>query len=173
MALSWDETVDLLKVITAKDRRTIGQGDIHFWYRAAIDGGWPSLPFAAAAIVKHTNDSPGVWLEPGHITKYLRKVRSDVFEKWSPPVPPAHMIDDNVASQRYANQSFNEALNAALDEFTGSLTTKQVQKSIRADIQLAEISRLKRTRDEEGRAEQGGMESLMETIREQEQLGEE
>ena len=37
MSLTWNETVKLLKVVTAKDRRTVGQADIQFWLACATD----------------------------------------------------------------------------------------------------------------------------------------
>jgi hypothetical protein len=118
MALTWDETVDLLKVVTAKDRRTIGEGDIQLWLAVAGRAGWPSLSFAIAAVVEHTNDAPGVWLEPGHITAYWRKIKSRAFENWSPPAPPPEMIDDEAASHRYAAADYQAHLDRAVEAFT-------------------------------------------------------
>lgn len=136
MALTWDETVDLLKVVTAKDRRTIGEGDIRFWQAASAQAGWPSLAFAVAAVVRHTNDQPGVWFEPGHVTAYLAKVKSEVFQEWNPPAPPADLLDSPSACQQWANDQHHYVLSHALDRFSGVTT----------DDRVARIQQLKRGR---------------------------
>lgn len=117
MTLSWEETGHLLKVVAAKDRRTVGRADIDFWYFAAQQAGWPSFKFAVAAIVRHTNERPGVWLEPGHITAYQQHVRDQAFNSWTPPTPPDSIIDDNKASQQYAKEDFQRVLEAAQANF--------------------------------------------------------
>jgi hypothetical protein len=119
MAFTWDDTIDLLKIITAKDRRTSGESDIRFWLAAATEAGWPSLAFAVAAVIKFANDNPGVWIEPGHITAYHRKIKSEVFQAWNPPAPPRELIDDPEGAQRWANERFEASLAAAVDQFTG------------------------------------------------------
>lgn len=99
MALTWDETVDLLKVVTAKDRRTIGEGDIHFWFAVARQADWPSLDFAIAAVVRFASDQPGAWLEPGHITAYWRDLKREAGGRFEGVAPTRENIDDPRAQQ--------------------------------------------------------------------------
>lgn len=64
--------IDLLTAVAAGDRRQIGEADITAW--TAVIGELP-LDECLAAVVVHRRESPGVWLEPGHLLKIVRAAR--------------------------------------------------------------------------------------------------
>lgn len=127
MSLTWNETVDLLKVVTAKDRRTVGRADIQLWHAVAARAEWPNLNFAIAAVIEHTNNAPGVWLEPGHITAYWTKLQSTVSTCWSPPAPPEELIDDPERSWQYVRDDYRAHLDRAVAAFTKTGTSAVAQ----------------------------------------------
>ena len=72
--MSPEDIIDLLCVIAAVDRRTIGEADVAVWHELIGD-----LPkdLALQAIKDHFREQPGVWLEPGHIVAGVRAIRRD------------------------------------------------------------------------------------------------
>jgi hypothetical protein len=72
--VSPEDIIDLLCVIAAVDRRTIGEADVLVWHELIGD-----LPkdLALQAIKDHFREQPGVWLEPGHIVAGVRAIRHD------------------------------------------------------------------------------------------------
>ncbi|MCF8610012.1 hypothetical protein L5G28_07535 [Gordonia sp. HY285] len=87
MSIDHDQTVDLLTVIAAYDRRTVGKGDIAAWHEAARRIGW-TYPEALDAIHAHYAESTK-WLMPGHITDRIKLARRQ----------PAH-ADDVLAIEK-------------------------------------------------------------------------
>lgn len=69
-----DEMIDVLSVVAAATRRTVGRADVEIWM--GICGDVPEA-FARQAIRDHMRDSPGVWLEPGHIWQRWKAYRRD------------------------------------------------------------------------------------------------
>lgn len=69
-----DETIQLLKLVVAGDRRTIGPEDIQYWQAmlANID-----LGDAVNALVMIRRREPDKWIDPGHIWG-LCNVKTDV-----------------------------------------------------------------------------------------------
>jgi len=90
----WDAMCDLLTLIAISDRRTTGDEDVAHWLDCAIDGGWPSIEFARRAVVRHRNNRPGVWLEPGHITQQWRTLRTEALTDFNEPEPSRDVLDD-------------------------------------------------------------------------------
>lgn len=113
----WNDMVDVLTVVAINDRRTVGESDVHWWLALADDGQWPSKEFALASIVRHANDRPGVWLEPGHITAYWHALRREANETFLAPGPTRDNIEDPEAQRIAREQAFQEHLNAHLDHF--------------------------------------------------------
>jgi len=68
------DTARLLAVIQAFDRRTIGDGDVIAWSAVLDDLDYGEC---ADAVVMHQRNSPGVWLEPGHIRAIVKAARAD------------------------------------------------------------------------------------------------
>jgi hypothetical protein len=73
-----DDIVDLLSTIAVGDRRTVGQTDVEFWYQILSD---QPKDLAMEAVVDHFRESPGVWLEPGHIATRVRAMRRDMADR--------------------------------------------------------------------------------------------
>lgn len=73
MTLTRTQTIDLLTVITAYDRRTIGEGDVAAWSEAALRAHW-TYDEALNAVHHHFANSTK-WLMPGHITEHIRTHR--------------------------------------------------------------------------------------------------
>ena len=69
-----DDVIDVLSVIAAADRRTVGDADVVVWQGVIGD-----LPreFAMRAVRDHLRDQPGVWLEPGHVYQRARAMMRD------------------------------------------------------------------------------------------------
>lgn len=73
-----DEVIDVLSVIAAGDRRTIGKADVILWQ--GVIGELP-LDYAMRAVRDHFREEPGVWLEAGHIFKRARAMMRDELER--------------------------------------------------------------------------------------------
>lgn len=64
-----NDTIDLLSAVTASDSREIGEADVTIWSEVL---GTMQLSDCLAALIEFRRESPGVWLEPGHIVKLVR-----------------------------------------------------------------------------------------------------
>jgi hypothetical protein len=71
-----DETVDLLTLIAARDRRTVGKMDVIAWQ---ADAGDLNFADAVAAVSLHFRQSTD-WLMPKHVRDLVRKIRSERLE---------------------------------------------------------------------------------------------
>ena len=78
-----DETHELLKLVAAATRRTVGEEDVLIWHAvlAPLDP-----PRCRAAVLDHIRHRPGVWLEPGHVWAAARTVTDPAAE--TPPPDP-------------------------------------------------------------------------------------
>ncbi|GAA2376401.1 hypothetical protein [Gordonia cholesterolivorans] len=92
MSLDRDQTIDLLTVIAAYDRRSSGEGDIAAWSEAARRAGW-TFPEAVEAVHAYFAES-SKWLMPGDVTERIRVARrqpaavSDVLALEKKPSTP-------------------------------------------------------------------------------------
>jgi hypothetical protein len=93
--MTLEETVDLLTVATAFDRRTVGEGDVIAWHAAIGDLG---LDDARAAAIAHYRDSTE-WIMPGHVRQRVRAMRSERLAREITPAPPAELTDNAHAYQ--------------------------------------------------------------------------
>lgn len=83
-----DDVIDILTVVAASDRRTVGQADVDVW-QAIIGDLFKDL--ALQAVRDHMRDRPGVWLEPGHVYQRARAIHRDELDRTSPPeIEPPH-----------------------------------------------------------------------------------
>jgi hypothetical protein len=69
-----NDVIDVLSVVAAATRRTIGETDVDVWQ--AIIGDLPK-DLSLRAVRDHLRDKPGVWLEPGHVHERVRAIRLD------------------------------------------------------------------------------------------------
>jgi hypothetical protein len=85
-----DQTVDLLSLIAARDRRTIGKIDAMAWHE---DIGDLSFDDAREAVALHFRQSTD-WLMPKHVRDLVKKIREQRLEGFQyVPVPG----DENTA----------------------------------------------------------------------------
>lgn len=73
-----DDVIDILTVVAAADRRTVGQSDVEVWQAVMGDC---DKQLALQAVRNHLRERPGVWLEPGHVVEGVRAIRRDVIER--------------------------------------------------------------------------------------------
>jgi hypothetical protein len=109
--------VDVLTVVSVNDKRTIGKPDVEWWLALADDGNWPSKEFALAAVIRHANDRPGVWLEPGHITAYATELWAEANKTFAPPGPTRENIDDERAQAIARTGAFVEHYESLVEGF--------------------------------------------------------
>lgn len=88
--MTLDETIDLLAVAAAFDRRTVGEADAMAWQAAIGD-----LDFSdsRAAIVAHYQDTRD-WVMPADIRKRVKAMRRDRLERQIVAAPPAELADN-------------------------------------------------------------------------------
>lgn len=72
-----NEIIDLLTVIAAGDRRTVGNADVEFWSGIVAD---VPKELALEAVRRHFRERPGVWIEPGHIVQGAREIHREQLQ---------------------------------------------------------------------------------------------
>lgn len=75
-----DDVIDVLSVVAAATRRTVGEIDADVW-QAVI--GECDKQLALRGVRDHLRECPGVWIEPGHILERVRSYRRDELERES------------------------------------------------------------------------------------------
>lgn len=73
-----NDVIDVLSVVAAATRRTVGETDVDVW-QAII--GEDDKQLALKAVRDHLADCPGVWLEPGHVHQRVRAIRRDQLDR--------------------------------------------------------------------------------------------
>lgn len=69
-----NDVIDVLTVVAAATRRTVGESDVDVWQAVIGDC---DKHLALQAVRDHLRHKPGVWLEPGHIYEGARAIRRD------------------------------------------------------------------------------------------------
>jgi hypothetical protein len=84
-----NDVIDVLSVVAAATRRSVGEADVAIW--EPVIGSLPK-DLALQAVRDHIRDSPGVWLEPGHVYQRARAIRRDEMDRdtWNPPIESGH-----------------------------------------------------------------------------------
>ncbi len=82
-----NEIIDLLTIIAAGDRRTVGNTDVDFWHN--IVGNVPK-DLAIEAVRRHFRERPDVWLNPGHVVQGARAIHQERLQ---------HETDDQAAAR--------------------------------------------------------------------------
>ena len=75
-----DDVIDVLSVVAAATRRTVGEADVKIWQE--IIGG-DDKQLSLRAVRDHLAECPGVWLEPGHVHQRVRAFVRDQLERES------------------------------------------------------------------------------------------
>lgn len=106
-----NDVIDVLSVVAAATRRTIGETDVEIWH--GIIGG-DDKQLAMRAVREHLRDQPGVWLEPGHVHQRVRAIVRDQLER-----EPDHDREARQAAldSRFADQVREIAASKALPTF--------------------------------------------------------
>lgn len=118
----WNAMVHLLTYLAVSDRRTTGDVDVKVWLDAAQDGEWPSIEFAYRAVRLHRREQPGKWLEPGHVSAILDRLRAEARRSYVPPTDrdmPEEVLSDPVAYQRYMLDAARRHQETVLSAFAG------------------------------------------------------
>ena len=84
-----DETIDLLSVAAAFDRRTTGESDVIAWHAAVGD-----LDFndSRAAVIAHYQQSRD-WVMPADVRTRVKAIRRDRLSREIVSAPPAELAD--------------------------------------------------------------------------------
>ena len=83
--MNLDDTGTLLAKIAAIDNRVVDEYTILGWQELLAN---ISLPNALDALNEHRRNSPGVYLEPGHILAGARLARNRNLDRMKTPEPP-------------------------------------------------------------------------------------
>jgi hypothetical protein len=85
-----DETIDLLSVAAAFDRRTTGESDVIAWHAAVGD-----LDFADSrtAVIAHYQQSRD-WVMPADVRTRVKAMRRDRLEREIASAPPAELTGE-------------------------------------------------------------------------------
>ena len=96
-----NDVIDVLSVVAAATRRTIGEADVEIWQGVIGDD---DKQLALKAVRDHLRDQPGVWLEPGHVHQRVRAMVRDQLEREPREVQAARME----ALEAKAREDFEE-----------------------------------------------------------------
>jgi hypothetical protein len=75
-----NDVIDVLSVVAAATRRSVGETDVDVWQAVIGDLGKEQC---LLAVRDHLRDRPGVWLEPGHIVERVKAKRRDELDRES------------------------------------------------------------------------------------------
>jgi hypothetical protein len=122
-----DETIDLLTLAAAYDRRTVGKGDAMAWHAAVGD-----LAFAdcRVAVIGHYTDTTD-WLMPAHVRHRVQRIRARRLDRASIPPPPPELVDDWPAYQA----ALHAARVAAADGRDPEAASQSVANPVRLRIE--------------------------------------
>lgn len=129
-----NDVIDVLSLVAAATRRTIGETDVEIW--GSIIGPLPK-ELAMEAVRDHLRDKPGVWLEPGHVYQRAREIGrerntrpSDAYQalcdsKAAPDEDPAVTARRRAAIEAFANARKNFGRPAEDPQRLADLVAKQ------------------------------------------------
>lgn len=83
------ETARLLAVISAFDRRTVGEAEVEAWYLVVGDLTGEDCAHAVREHYARTTD----WLMPAHVRAGVRRMRAERLDRELEPVPDADPDD--------------------------------------------------------------------------------
>jgi hypothetical protein len=69
-----NDVIDVLAVVAAATRRSVGEVDVEIWQGII---GPLTKDIALEAVRDHLRDKPGVWLEPGHVYQRSREIQRE------------------------------------------------------------------------------------------------
>lgn len=117
-AVTRDEVIDVLTVIAAADRRTVGEADVNVWLTVLDD---QPLDLALAAVRDHLREQPDTWVQPGHVYQRIRKMRRDRGQSTVPTREYQALCDSKAAPDE--NPAVTAARRKAIESFACSRST--------------------------------------------------
>lgn len=109
-----DEIKSFMKMLVARDKRTVGHADVSFWLAMSEVGGW-SYRQAVRAFIEHASSRPGEWFEPGHVTQRVDEVRAELKQRWYCPDPPRELGGDPRAEIEWRRNAAEEFMRVGLE----------------------------------------------------------
>lgn len=82
-----DDVIDVLSVVAAATRRTVGETDVEIWGGII---GHLTRDIAMKAVRAHLQTKPGVWLEPGHVAQEAAAILRDQASRLPLQLGPAN-----------------------------------------------------------------------------------
>ena len=73
-----NDVIDVLAIVAAASRRTIGETDVQIWQEII---GTDDRDLAVKAVADQLREQPGVWIEPGHIHQRVRAMVRDQLDR--------------------------------------------------------------------------------------------
>lgn len=107
-----DDVIDVLSVVAAATRRTVGEMDVQIW--GAVIGDLDKHQ-AIKAVEDHLREKPGVWLEPGHIAERVKACRREAADK----AHTQRVLDEGHAARMLAIEQANRDRIEELAETVG------------------------------------------------------
>jgi hypothetical protein len=80
MTMTRSQTVDVLKVVAALDRRKITDADVDVWHACLRDR---SIDDCTAAVISHFQTSTE-WLMPAHVLRLAKAISQDRYMRQTP-----------------------------------------------------------------------------------------
>lgn len=123
-----NETIDVLSVVAAATRRTVGESDVEIWHGII---GELTKDLALQAVHRHLRDCPGVWLEPGHVYQKAREIRRTEAAAEGPTPDYEALCEskaedaDELAANRLARQQSPAIERPKLTELVASLARQK------------------------------------------------
>jgi hypothetical protein len=109
-----DEVIDLLTLIAASDKRTVGQADVEVWHAVATADAW-TFSRARHALIEHLRHNDAM-VTPAHINKIIDTARQRARAKLIGDInPPRDLADDPHAEIAWRRQHTTDYIEAALE----------------------------------------------------------
>ncbi|CRK59046.1 hypothetical protein [Alloactinosynnema sp. L-07] len=135
-----DEVIDLLTLVAAGDRRTVGHADVEVWLGVAEDDGW-TFPRARRALREHRRTSTD-WVTPAHLCAHITAARKTARSKFTEDVcPPQYLADDPRAEIAWRRQRADRWTEHALDVWadTGTVPDDLPQRAEHGETMRPEL----------------------------------
>lgn len=104
--MTHDDVIDLLKVLAAYDKRTVGEADVLVWSEQARRGRW-TRDEAVEAVHEHHHRSPE-FAKPAHVDQLVRAHRRDRLDR----APASGDTEDRALLERLRAFADSKAVDA-------------------------------------------------------------
>lgn len=115
--MTHDEVIDLLTLVAASDKRTVGQADVEIWHAVANADRW-TFALARRALIEHQRHND-VMIKPAHINAIIDAARQRARSKFTEDVsPPRELRDDPRGEIGWRRDRAQTYVEAALDAWS-------------------------------------------------------